>query len=43
MKSEITQIVASDNYNGFHHINFIFLENSIHYFEYFVMMKLTLG
>lgn len=43
MKSEITQIVASDNYNGFQHINFIFSENAIHYFKYYVMMKLTLG
>jgi hypothetical protein len=42
MKSEITQIVTSDNYNAFHHINFIFSENSIPYFEYYLMMKLSL-
>jgi hypothetical protein len=38
------QSVAYDNYDDFQHVNFIYLqENSFHYFEDYLMTKLTLG
>jgi hypothetical protein len=42
MSSEIIHSVAYDNYVDFQHVNFIFLQNFIHYFEDYLMMKLTL-
>ncbi len=39
MSSETIHIVAYDNYDDFQHVNFIF---SFHYFEDYLMMKLTL-
>jgi hypothetical protein len=43
MSSEIIHSVAYDNYDDFQHVNFIFSQNSFHYFEDYLMMKLTLG
>jgi hypothetical protein len=44
MRSEIIQSVAYDNYDDFQHVNLIFSQNFIfHYFEDYLMMKLTLG
>jgi hypothetical protein len=44
MNSEIIQIVAYDNYDDFQHVNFIFSQKTIsHYFEDYLMTKLTLG
>jgi hypothetical protein len=42
MSSEIIQSVAY-NYNDLQHANFVFAKNSFHYFEDYLMMKLTLG
>jgi hypothetical protein len=42
MNSEIIQSVAYDNYN-FQHVNLIFSQNFIHYFEDYSMTKPTLG
>jgi hypothetical protein len=45
MSSEIIQVVAYDNYDDFQHVNFIFSQNknSFHYFEDYLMTKVTLG
>jgi hypothetical protein len=44
MRSEIIQIAAYDNYDGFQHVlSFILNKNSFHYFKDYLMMKLTLG
>jgi hypothetical protein len=44
MSSEIIQNVAHDNYDNFQHVNFVFFTNfHFHYFEDYLMMKLTLG
>jgi hypothetical protein len=45
MSSEIILSVAYDNYdNDFQLVNFhIITKNSFHYFEDYLMMKLTLG
>jgi len=44
MSSEIIQSVAYDNYDDFSTCQFhIFTKNSFHYFEDYLMMKLTLG
>jgi len=40
MSNEIIQSVAYDN---FQHMKFIFHKNSFLYFEYYLMMKLTLA
>jgi hypothetical protein len=42
MSSEIIQSVAYDKYDDFQHVNFIF-KISFHYFEDYLMTKLTLG
>jgi hypothetical protein len=42
MSSEIIHSVAYDNYDDFQHVNFIFSQNFVHYFEDYLMMKLTL-
>jgi len=39
----IQSVVAYDNYNGFHHVNFIFFEKKLfHYFEDYLVTKLSL-
>jgi hypothetical protein len=43
MSSEIIQNVAYDNYDDFQHVNFLFPQISFHYFEDYLMTKLTLG
>jgi hypothetical protein len=44
MSSEIIQNVAYDNYDDFQHVNFIYPhKKSFHYFEDYLMTKLTLG
>jgi len=43
MNSEIIQSLAHDNYYDFQHVNFIFSKKKIHYFEDYLMTKLTLG
>jgi hypothetical protein len=44
MSSEIIQNVGYDNYDDFQHVNFIFLHKFLfHYFEDYLVMKLTLG
>jgi len=43
MSCEIIQNVVYDNYDNFQHGNVIFSKNIFHYFEDFLMMKLTLG
>jgi hypothetical protein len=43
MSSKIIQNVAYDNDDDFQHVNFIFSQISLHYFEDYLMMKLTLG
>jgi len=45
MSNEIIQNVTYDNYDDFQHANFIFSQDfiSFHYFEDYLMMKLTLG
>jgi hypothetical protein len=45
MSSEIIQNLAYDNYDDFQPVNFVFSHNfiSLHYFEDYLMMKLTLG
>jgi hypothetical protein len=42
MSSEIIQSVTYDGYGNFQHVNFIFHKISLHYFEDYLMMKLTL-
>ncbi len=42
MSNEIIQNVTYDNYDDFQHVNFIY-KISFHYFEDYLMMKLTLG
>ncbi len=42
MNSEIIQNAAYDNYDDFQHDNF-FHKISFHYFEDYLMTKLTLG
>jgi hypothetical protein len=42
MKNEIIQIVAHDNDDGFSTLISYFHENSFHYFEDYLMVKLTL-
>jgi hypothetical protein len=38
------QSVAYDNYDNFHCVNFIFFtKKNLHYFEDYLMMKLSLG
>jgi hypothetical protein len=40
----IQSVVAYDNYDDFHHVNFIvFTTKLLHYFEDYLMMKLSLG
>jgi hypothetical protein len=40
----IQSVVACDNYDDFHHVNFIFFEKKLlHYFDDYLMMKLSLG
>jgi hypothetical protein len=36
-----TEIIQYENYDDFQHINFIFSKKSFHYFEDYLMMKLT--
>jgi hypothetical protein len=43
MSREIIQNVAYDNYDDFHHSTSYFHKISFHYFEDYLMMKLTLG
>jgi hypothetical protein len=44
MNSEIIQNVTYDNYYDFQYDNFIFSQkNSFHYFEDYLMMKLTIA
>jgi hypothetical protein len=43
MSSEIIQSVAYDNYDNFKHVDVIFHKISFHYFEDYLMTKLTLG
>jgi hypothetical protein len=44
MSREIIENIAYDNYDDFQHVNFIiFHKISFHYFEDYLMMKLTLG
>jgi hypothetical protein len=43
LNNEIIQNVIYDNYHDFQHANFIFSQISIHYFEDYLMTKLTLG
>jgi hypothetical protein len=43
MSSEIIQSVAFDSYDDFQHVNVIFHKFSFHYFEDYLMIKLTLG
>jgi hypothetical protein len=43
MSREIIQSVAYDNYDDFQHVNFVFHKFSFHYFEDYLMTKLTLG
>jgi hypothetical protein len=44
MSSEIIQSVAYDNYDDFQHVHFIFSQKTLfHYFEDYLMTKLTLG
>jgi len=39
----IQSVVAYDNYDDFHHVNFIFFEKKLfHYFEDYFMTKLSL-
>ncbi len=42
MGSEIIQSVAYDNYDDFQHVNFIFSQKKFHYFEDYLITKLTL-
>jgi hypothetical protein len=42
MSSEIIQSVAYDNYDDFQHVNFISSQIAFHYFEDYLMTKLTL-
>jgi len=42
MSNEIIQNVACDNYEDFQYVNFIFSQRSFHYFEDYLMKKLTL-
>jgi hypothetical protein len=41
MSSGIIQSVAYDNYDDFQHVNLIFSQISIYYFEDYLMTKLT--
>ncbi len=41
--SEIIESVAYDNYDDFQHVNFIVSQKLVHYFEDYLMTKLTLG
>jgi hypothetical protein len=44
MSSEIIQSVAYDKYDDFQHVNLIFFTKfQFHYFEDYLMTKLTLG
>jgi hypothetical protein len=43
MISHIIQSVTYDNYDNFQHVKVIFSQNFIHYFEDYLMMKLTFG
>jgi hypothetical protein len=44
MSSEIIQGVTYDNCDDFQHVNFIFFtKNSFHYFDDYLITKLTLG
>jgi hypothetical protein len=43
MSSETIQNVAYDNYDNFEHVNFIFSQKFIQYFDNYLMTKLTLG
>jgi hypothetical protein len=43
MSSEIIQSVAYDNYDDFNMLTSYFPKISFHYFEDYLMMKLTLG
>jgi hypothetical protein len=43
MSREIIQNVAYDNYDYFQHVNFVFHKFSFHYFEDYLLTKLTLG
>ncbi len=44
MSNEIIQCVVYDNYDDFQHVNFIFSHKiSFHYFENYLVTKLTLG
>jgi hypothetical protein len=42
MNSENIQSVAYKDYDDFQHVNFMFHTNSFHYFEDYLMTKLTL-
>jgi hypothetical protein len=43
MNSEIIQRVAYDNYDDFQLVIFIFSQISFHYFDDYLMTKLTVG
>jgi hypothetical protein len=38
-----SEIIQSIDYDDFQHVNFIFHKFSFHYFEDYLMTKLTLG